>query len=77
MKMVDGVPLISIAEGRECKVLSVKGKTWISSRLREMGFVDQATVLVLRADGQGLIVGVNGTRLALSNGLASQIMVTC
>jgi len=75
--MAEGVPLLLIAEGRECKVLSVKGKTWISSRLREMGFIDQAKVRVLKADERGLIVGVNGTRLALSSSLAGQIMVVC
>lgn len=66
-----------ISEGRECRVLSVLGKTWFVSRLREMGFVDQATITVLRADGRGLIVGINGSRLALSSKLARQIMVTC
>ncbi len=71
------MPLSMVNEGQEGLVQSVKGKTWCANRLREMGFIDKAKVVVIRADGQGLIVGINGTRLALSNSLANQILVTC
>jgi Fe2+ transport system protein FeoA len=62
-------------EGNECVVREVVGGTWASTRLREMGFVERAKVKVLKIDGRGLIVGVNGTRFALSMGLASKIML--
>jgi len=65
-----------VNEGQEGMVQSVKGKTWYANRLREMGFVDKAKGMVIRADGQGHIVGINGTRLALSKSLADQILVT-
>lgn len=67
--------LNAIPEGQECCVREVRGKTWISSRLREMGFIDMAMVKVIRSDRRGLIVNINGTRLALSKALASKIMV--
>ncbi len=75
--MAKEMPLSMVGEGRETTVRSVRGKTWCADRLREMGFVDKAKVMVIRADGSGLIVGINGTRLALSNSLANQILVTC
>lgn len=73
--MSDELWLNTIPEGRECRVREVSGTTWISSRLREMGFIDQAMVKVIRSDGRGLIVAINGTRLALSKALASKITV--
>ena len=75
--MTDTMPLVMISEGLECTVHSVEGKTSICARLREMGFVDQAPIRVLSVDGRGLIISVNGSRLALSRGLASRIIVSC
>lgn len=73
--MNTSMPLAMATEGTECMVQEVRGSNPISTRLREMGFVYDARVKVLKADGKGLIVGVNGSRLALSRGVASQIMV--
>lgn len=73
--MSSSMPLAMVSEGSECMVREVCGSTSISTRLRELGFVSEARVKVLKADGRGLIVGLNGSRLALSRGVASQIMV--
>ena len=69
------ISLAMAGEGSDCVVREVTGSTWASTRLREMGFVERAEVKVLKIDGRGLIVGINGTRFALSRGLASRIML--
>ena len=75
--MTGTMPLTMVSEGQNCTVYSIEGKTSISTRLRELGFIAQTPVRVLRADGGGLIISVNGSRLALSRGLASRIIVSC
>jgi Fe2+ transport system protein FeoA len=67
--------LAMAGEGCEFVVREVTGNTWASTRLREMGFVERAKVKVIKTDGRGLIVWVNGTRLALSMGLANMIRI--
>ncbi|MBI0583713.1 MAG: FeoA domain-containing protein [Methanomassiliicoccus sp.] len=73
--MTAGRSLAMAGEGNECMVREVVGSTWASTRLREMGFVERARIKVLKIDGRGIIVGVNGTRFALSMGLASRVML--
>ncbi|MDW5563418.1 MAG: FeoA family protein [Methanomassiliicoccus sp.] len=73
MKISAELSLAMVGEGSECIVREIAGNTWASTRLREMGFVERAKIKVLKTDGRGLIVWVNGTRLALSMGLASKI----
>jgi len=63
------------SEGEERLVQSVRGESDTSARLREMGFVQDAVVRVIKSDGRGLIVGLNGCRLALSRTAASRVMV--
>ena len=50
----------------------------LSRRLIEMGFVEGASVTVLRADRRGpIIVSVNDCKYALGRGMAMKIMVKC
>ena len=74
--MAGMMPLTIVSEGEECKVLSIR-KTKTAPRLREMGFVDTAPLKVLSCNSTGVIVDLNGVRLALCRELASQIMVSC
>jgi Fe2+ transport system protein FeoA len=75
MRMAAAMSLAMAGEGSECTVREVTGDTWASMRLREMGFVERAKIKVLKIDSRGLIVGVNGTRFALSMGLANKIQL--
>jgi ferrous iron transport protein A len=70
------MPLNMVSEGNDCKVYRVNDGSGNALRLRELGFIDQVTIRVFRSDNNGMIVGLNGCRLALSRGIAKDILVT-
>ena len=70
------LPLIMMPEGRDAKISRINAGRGLSRRLIEMGFTENTVVRILRADRGCLIVLVNGSRYALSRGIAMKIMVT-
>jgi len=70
------LPLIMMPEGREAKITKIHAGRGLSRRLIEMGFTEDTVVRILRADRGCLIVLVNGSRYAISRGIAMKIMVT-
>jgi Fe2+ transport system protein FeoA len=70
------MPLYMVSEGGDCKVCKISDGSGNASRLREMGFIDKATIKVFRSDQVGVIIDINGSRLALGRGVAKDIMVT-
>jgi ferrous iron transport protein A len=76
MSVAQAMPLNLVPEGKECYVCQVSGSSSNATRLREMGFVGQARLMVYRSDRTGVIVGIKDSRLAISRGMAKDILVT-
>lgn len=68
------LPLCQLPAGTAGRVCELKGEGTFRQRVRELGFGESA--IVTKVSGTATILcQVNGTRLALSHGAASQILV--
>jgi len=75
--MNDRLPLIMIPEKKECRIVEINAGRGLSRRLIEMGFTRNAKVKVLRSDRGCLIISLNGSKFAISKGIAMKILVAC
>ena len=69
------MPLTMMDTGVETTVKSIRGKDQTRQFLQNLGFVEGATVSVVSSLAGNLIVSVKGTRVAISQKMASRIMV--
>ena len=69
------MPLTFAPVGKEDTVCGIRGKDEICRHLENLGFVVGGTVTVVSETGGNLIVSVKDTRIALSKGMASRIMI--
>ncbi|MCJ2534006.1 MAG: FeoA domain-containing protein, partial [Candidatus Thermoplasmatota archaeon] len=61
---------------KPCKVCTINGGCGLKSRLCAMGINSYSEIEVLKSEGHGpVIVGINETRLALGQIMASKIIV--
>ena len=68
------MPLTDLPVGASGRVCALQGEADVCSRLREMGFCESATIE--RISGQKtLLCQLCGTRIALSEGAATHILV--
>ena len=68
------IPLCQLAAGATGRVCELTGDASFCQRVREMGFGESA--FVTKVSGTSTILcQVNGTRIALSHGAASSILV--
>lgn len=71
-----GKPLAFIGNGIDVKIEEIQGSESIGLRLREMGFINGSIVKMIKNDVGPLILGVGGSRIILSRGMASKIVVS-
>lgn len=69
------MPLAMAQMGKETVVKEIRGKDETKRFLASLGFVVGSSVVVVSEMGGSLIVNVKDTRVALSKGMASKIMV--
>lgn len=68
------LPLCQLSAGESGRVYELVGEGSFKQRIRELGFGESA--MVTKMSGQSTVIcSVNGTRIALSHGAASQILV--
>ncbi|MBL9206515.1 MAG: ferrous iron transport protein A [Opitutaceae bacterium] len=68
------LPLCQLPAGASGRVYELTGEGQFKQRIRELGFGESA--VVTKVSGQSpVICRINGTRIALSHGAASQILV--
>ena len=65
-----------LPEGKEGKIASINAGNKLKLRLTEMGFTENCSVKVDRADRGSLVVVTNGSKYALGKGIAMKIMIT-
>ena len=66
--------LSSVRPGSSVRILKLEGQPEVCSRLREMGFTENAVVRCLQGGG-GLVCQIRHARVGLSSQLAQQILV--
>ncbi|HEX2099304.1 MAG TPA: FeoA family protein [Candidatus Synoicihabitans sp.] len=68
------LPLCQLPAGGRGRVCELQGEGQFRQRVRELGF-GESTVVTKVSGRSTIICQVNGTRIALSHGAASQIVV--
>lgn len=75
--MVTSLPLLMAPQGTDLHVTGFSAGKGLARRLSELGFNEHATLRVVQSGDRGaIIVMINGSRFALSRGMAMKIMVT-
>ena len=69
-------PLAEVANGERARVVRIDGGRHLIQRLMSLGITTGSEVEVLHHRGGGVVVGLNGNRVALGAGVASHIQ-TC
>lgn len=69
------MPLAMVQTGKETVVKEIRGRDETKRFLASLGFVEGSSIVVVSEMGGSLIVNVKDTRVALSKGMASKIMV--
>lgn len=68
-------PLLFFNEGCKGKVYDIVGGRSFSKRLFEMGFNSGQEVEIIKNDIGPLIVGLDGSRVAIGRGMAQKILL--
>jgi len=70
------LPLAFLMPGEKGEIIEIRGGRRLIKRLHEMGFVPSAFIEVLVSHETGpLLVGINGTRIAIGRGIGMKIIV--
>lgn len=68
-------PLLFFNEGSKGKVYDIVGGSRFSKRLFEMGFNTGQEVEIIKNDIGPLIIGLDGSRVAIGRGMAQKIIL--
>lgn len=69
------LPLALINRGEKAKVEEINGGDNFSKKMMEMGFCKGMEIQIISNENGPLIIGLDGTRIALGRGMAQKIMV--
>ncbi len=67
--------LIFFPEGTKGRIHDINGGRAVSKRLFEMGFNKGQEIEVIKNDAGPLVVGLNGSRIAVARGMAFKILL--
>jgi len=70
------MPLSMVQSGKDVSVTFIKGKDETKRFLGSLGFVENETISIVTKLGGNVIVNVKGTRVAISQAMASRIYTT-
>ncbi|CUP28188.1 FeoA-like protein%2C involved in iron transport [Clostridium baratii] len=69
------MPISFVTEGKSVKIKNIQMNEKVGKKIKEMGFNIGADVEVVKNDGASLILGIQGSRVAISRGMAQKIIV--
>lgn len=69
------MPLLIAPEGKNLLVKRVVGDPKVRKHLESLGIVENQSIEIMSKQGQGMIVLINSTRLALDKNVSSSIFV--
>lgn len=67
--------LVFFSEGTKGRIYDINGGRMLSKRLSEMGFNKGQEIEVIKNDAGPLVVGLNGSRVAVGRGMAFKILL--
>ena len=67
--------LVFFPEGTKGRIYDITGGRTVSKRLFEMGFNKGQEIEVIKNDAGPLVVGLNGSRVAVGRGMAFKILL--
>lgn len=67
--------LIFVNKGEKARVEQINGGDTFSKKMMEMGFYKGMEIEIISNDNGPLIIGVDGSRIALGRAMAQRIMV--
>lgn len=69
------MPLIFVNKGEKARVEQINGGDTFSKKMMEMGFYKGMEIEIISNDNGLLIIGLDGSRIALGRAMAQRIMV--
>ena len=69
------MPLTFLTPGKEGQILKVNGRDETRRFLESLGFTAGSIVTMAQAAGDNVIIGIRGTRVAISKGMAARIEI--
>ena len=69
------MPLTMLDTGVETTIKTIRGKDRTRQLLQNMGFIEGSRISIVSSMAGNLIVSVKDSRVAISNSMASRIMV--
>lgn len=69
------VPMAFVNSGKNMNVKRIMIVGDMGKKIREMGVVEDNMIQMIKNDGMSIIVGINGSRLALDKNMARKIIV--
>lgn len=72
---MSAMPLIFVNKGEKARVQQINGGDTFSKKMMEMGFYKGMEIEIIRNDNGPLIIGLDGSRIALGRAMAQRIMV--
>lgn len=69
------MPLIFVNKGEKARVEQINGGDTFSKKMMEMGFHKGMEIEIISNDNGPLIIGLDGSRIALGRAMAQRIMV--
>ena len=67
--------LTFLTPGKEGQILKVNGRDETRRFLESLGFTAGSIVTMVQAAGDNVIIGIRGTRVAISKGMAARIEI--
>ncbi len=68
------IPITFMEEGKRVKIKDIKIDDKFSKRINEMGINKGSLVEIIKNDGDYMILGVSGSRFAISKMMAQKIL---
>ncbi|WP_024614430.1 FeoA domain-containing protein [Clostridium sp. Ade.TY] len=68
------IPITFMEEGKRVKIKDIKIDDKFSKRINEMGISKGSLVEIIKNDGDYMILGVSGSRFAISKMMAQKIL---
>ena len=69
------MPITMADTGKVLKIVKINGRDNVRQHLAELGFVPDADIKVVSANGGNMIVQIKGGRVAIDKSMANRIMV--
>ncbi|MDQ0148385.1 ferrous iron transport protein A [Eubacterium multiforme] len=68
------IPISFVSEGKSVMIKDIQMNERMGKKIKEMGVNRGTKIEIIKNDGSSLIIGISGSRLAISKGMAQKIL---